>query len=40
MNYNNILSIHLTQFNTVEDIERALIDNNIKTLCASKLFEL
>lgn len=39
MNYNNILSIHLTQFNTVEDIERALIDNNIKTLCASKLFE-
>jgi gamma-glutamyl phosphate reductase len=39
MNYNNILSIHLTRFNTVEEIEKVLVDNNIKTLCAEKLFE-
>ena len=39
MNYDNILSIHLTKFNTIEELEKVLNDNNIQSLCAKKLFE-
>lgn len=39
MDYNNILSIHLTKFNSVSEIEKALSDNNITNFCAKKLFE-
>lgn len=39
MDYNNILSIHLTKFNSVSEIDKALSDNNITNFCAKKLFE-
>lgn len=39
MNYNNILSLHLTKFQSVSEIEKALSDNNITNFCANKLFE-
>lgn len=39
MDYNNIISIHLTKFNSASEIEKVLIDNNITKFCANKLFE-
>jgi hypothetical protein len=39
MNYNNIISLHLTKFNSVSDLEKVLLDNNITNFCAQKIFE-
>lgn len=39
MNYDNIISIHLTKFNSVSEIGKVLTDNNITNFCAQKLFE-
>jgi hypothetical protein len=39
MNYNNIISLHLTKFNSTSELEKVLVDNNITNFCAKKLFE-
>jgi hypothetical protein len=39
MKSQNIISIHLTRFKSVEDFQNLLDDNGIKNIDAKKLFE-
>ena len=39
MNYKNIISIHLTKFNSVDEFQKLIDDNKLVNIDAEKLFE-